>query len=812
MLNHWLSRLSSLTLLPLALSQTDYSQYVNPLIGSSGPIAGLAFGGGDIFVGAARPFGVVKVGIDTYEDNTTLNTLNGGYTPEGRVTAISMLHESGTGGYPKYGVVPQMPLTSVDAPVNLLDNTTYFQRRVGNDTARVGYFATRLENGVAVELAGARHSGIMQYIYPAGGEKHILVDVSHYLPDEKGGNSVQVFLGGEIQLDDNGRSYTGHGTWGGGWNEGAPFTVFFCGEFDSAPDQARTFRGRNTDPMARYHVFSNEPVQLPSFGNGSGGFESSGQLNDRFGALFTWSDSSSAIVRSKVGVSFISVEKACGFKDDEITSWSLNDTVEAAKEEWNRDVFSKIQVPTDDSQNRTNLVLLYSSLYFMHLMPSDRTGENPLWDSSEPSWDDFYTAWDIFRCTTTLYHIIQPAYYEEMIRSLIDIWRFEGYMPDGRSGNYNGLVQGGSDADNILADAYVRGLRGNVNWTAGYQAMVKDAEVLPYNTFSLTDPSASVKEGRGALSDWIPLGYVSSDRSTRAVSRTVEYALNDFALAQVAKDLAPGDVQKYLNRSAQWQNIWAHNFTSLGFTGFLAPRLADGMFNLTDYNPALCGECEWQSISYEATPFEYSFNIPHDMQTLIDFMGGPTAFESRLDYIFLPNTSQQDLGANGAAITTIMNIGNEPDFATMYEYHYLNKQAKSVQRSRALANQYFHDAPYGVPGNSDAGALNSWLIWAQLGLYPVVTQPLFLIGSPWFEDINITVNGNSTLRISATGLHNADSYYVQSLKINGKQWEKNWVEHDELMVTGGTVEFALGSEMRAWETGDVPPSPGHLVL
>lgn len=507
--------------------------------------------------------------------------------------------KGGTGGFPKYGVVAQMPLTDISPPVNILDNSTYLQSRVGNDTARVGYFKTTLENGVSIELSGARHSGIINYDFPSGGGKHVLVDVSHYLPDEKGGSSVQVFLGGQIDLDEDGKTYTGYGTWGGGWNEGAPFTVFFCGEFETAPDQARTFRGRNTDPMQRYYAFDGE-LQPPTFGNSS---EFSGHLNDRIGALFTWSKSTSTTVQSRVGVSFISVEKACRLKDDEIKSWSLNDTVQAAVEEWNRDVFSKVQVSTNSSRNRTELVLLYSSLYFMHLMPSDRTGENSLWDSGEPSFDDFYTLWDIFRCTTTFYHIFQPAAYERMIRSLIDIWRYEGFMPDGRSGNYNGLVQGGSNADNVLADAYVRGLRGEVNWTAGYAAMVKDAEFQPFNTFSLTDPSASVKEGRGALYDWIPLGYVSSDRSTRAVSRTVEYALNDFALAQVAKDFAPNDVAKYLNRSAQWQNIWARNFTFLNFTGFLAPRLADGSWNLTDYNPALCDECEWKSISYEATPF-----------------------------------------------------------------------------------------------------------------------------------------------------------------------------------------------------------------
>jgi putative alpha-1,2-mannosidase len=127
----------------------------------------------------------------------------------------------------------------------------------------------------------------------------------------------------------------------------------------------------------------------------------------------------------------------------------------------------------------------------------------------------------------------------------------------------------------------------------------------------------------------------------------------------------------------------------------------------------------------------------------------------------------------------------------------------------------FHDAPNGLPGNPDAGALNSWLVWQQLGLYPVVTQPVFLIGSPWFNDIKITVNSNYTLRIMANRLDNeGSSYFVQSVRINGKQWGQNWVEHDELMLTGGTVEFEMGSEMTAWESGQPPPSPGpgHLVL
>ncbi|KAI1842823.1 hypothetical protein JX266_010999 [Neoarthrinium moseri] len=808
----------------------DYSQYVNPLMGGSGPFDGLAckcspshgtidhctylrnlVGGGDIFVGGALPFGVAKVGIDTYEQNVSYSTLNGGWTPKGAVTAISMMHESGTGGFPKYGIIAQMPLTTIDPPVNILDNRTYWQNRTGDDTAKVGYFKTELENGITVEISGARHSGIIQYSFPDV-TKHILVDVSHYLPSETGGYSNQVFLGGEISI--NGSTYIGFGTYGGGWNEGAPYTVYFCGEFDTEPNQARTFRGRNTDPMTRYHTFSNEPIGQATFGSDGSNRETSGPLNDRIGAVFTWDSAATSQVRSRVGVSFISAEKACKFKDDEVKSWKLEDTVDAAVEEWNRDVLSRVQVPTDDTVNSTNLVLLYSSLYFMHLMPSDRTGENPLWDSGEPSWDDFYTLWDTFRCTVSLHHLIQPEAYESQIRSLIDIWRYEGYMPDGRSGNWNGLVQGGSNADNVLADAYIKGLRGAINWTDGYLAMKKNAEVTPYNTYSLDDETASVKEGRGALDDWINLGYVSLDNS-RCISRTVEYSLNDYALSVVAAGEAPEDVQKYLNRSAGWQRSWNHDVTSRNFSGFLTPRFSDGSWNATDYNPGLCGGCEWTSISYEGTPWEYSFTVPHDMQTLIQFMGGEAEFERRLDYIFQPNTSEQDLSANGAGITTIMNIGNEPDFATPYLYNYLNKQYKSVNQSRALANQYFHDALYGVPGNSDAGALNSWLIWQMLGLYPIVTQPVYLLESPWFSDINITINGNQTLRVTSSGDHatlGQQGYYVQSVKINGQVWDKNWFNHEDVMVNGGTIEFTVGKEPTTWESGDVPPSPGHFEL
>ncbi|KAF2843067.1 glycoside hydrolase family 92 protein [Patellaria atrata CBS 101060] len=799
--------------LPATHAQHDFTQYVNPFLGSEGVIPGQAFGGGDIFVGAALPFGVVKLGIDTYEFPTNISTLNGGYTPKGKVTGISMLHESGTGGAPKYGFPAQMPLTTIEAPVNLLDNETYWQGRVGYDVASVGYFKTNLESGITVELSASRHAGILEYTFPEG-EKHILVDTSHYLPYPNRAYDSQFYTGGELEILQNGSLYTGYSSIANGWNLGTPVIIYFCGEFDSVPNDAEAFTGRNTFPVGRhFRSFNNGTVPNPIF---EGTTARSGPLSNRVGAVFSWNNSSSVKIRSRIGVSFISTEHACAFKNDEIPSWEISPVVQAARDEWNRDVFSKIQVPVDESANRTRLAMLYSSLYFSHLIPSKRDGENPLWQSDEPSWDDFFTMWDLFRNQVALWLLIQPAYYEEMIRSLIDIWRHEGYLPDGRSGNYNGLVQGGSNADNVLADAYVKGLRGAINWTDGYLAVKKDAEVLPYFDFNPVAPLGSLKEGRGALDDWIPLGYVSADRNHLCVSKSVEYALNDFSVSQIAAGEMPGDQDIYMKRSAGWQLIWNHDAVVRNFKGSLAPRFSNGTFDET-YDLTQCGDCNWADYSYEATPFEYSFVVPHDMENLIQFMGGVSHFEDRLDYIFQPNTSNAELGANGLGITSIMNIGNEPDFATPYLYNYINKQYKSVQRSRSLGYQYFSNTTNGIPGNSDAGALNTWLVWQMLGLYPIVTTPVYLLQSPWFPDINLTVNHNHTLRIRASGLDDSDGrqgYYVQSVEINGQPWTKNWFQHSDLdiMTRGGEIAFELGPEMTMWETGEVPPSPGHVVL
>jgi predicted alpha-1,2-mannosidase len=483
--------------------------------------------------------------------------------------------------------------------------------------------------------------------------------------------------------------------------------------------------------------------------------------------------------------------------DDELPATStLQNVVDQSKDRWNKDVLSKV---TTTESNSTILTQLYTALYGMHLLPSNRTGENPNpnWNKAEPYYDDIYTFWDLFRCTTPLFQVLQPVAYEELIRSIVEVYRTDGYLPDARSSNFNGRTQGGSNADNVLADAYVKGVRGKVDWETAYAAMVKDAEVVPPNN---NDPSAkdsSTKEGRGALPDWLKLGYITT-RFTRSVSRAVEYSVNDFSLYQVAKGLGKptSEVNKYLGRSRNWRNHWDSTVSSFNTTGFLVPRKPDGTFIHQD--PMKCDGCYWGDAYYEGRPWEYTVNAHHDVAALINLGQGPQNFLRRLSTLMDP-------------LRKIYDPGNEPSFATPYLFNFINRQAESVKRARFVAKTQYDPGAGGLPGNSDAGAMQSWLLWNMIGLYPLTGQTAFLISSPWFADLKIDLGSGKSLEISSTNGGNSEAIYVQSLKVNGKSWNQNWLTWDDVFANGGKLEFVLGTEMTHWDTGAPPPSPASVA-
>ena len=196
--------------------------------------------------------------------------------------------------------------------------------------ASVGYFRTQFESGVTVELSASRHAGLHHYTYPATSEKHVLVDFSHYLPHPTRSWDSQFYTGGEIEIQPNSSTYTGFTSIAGGWCIGAPVTVYVCGEFDTPSNDAKAFKGKNTFPVSRhYRSFDNATTPFPTF---TGNSARSGPMNDRVGAVFSWDNVTE--VKSRVGISFMSVDKACAYKNSELPNWSIDDTMQAAREEW----------------------------------------------------------------------------------------------------------------------------------------------------------------------------------------------------------------------------------------------------------------------------------------------------------------------------------------------------------------------------------------------------------------------------------------------------------------------------------------------
>lgn len=611
---------------------------------------------------------MAKAGIDTsYHGLGELATdCNAGYTPLGNVTGVSMLHVTGTGGNPTYGVVSQMPLMGTLANINIADNTTYAQNRsLADETASVGHFSTTLLDGTQIDITAANHSSIIRYTFPSSSgnssssstsstttgttdaldttrnidDVHVLVDLTHALPAQNPTTQsyTQRFLRGDVHVRtgaDGNPSYYGSATYTGGWPNPEEHRYFFCSNLSTpggsslAPTSAYVeavgfdrVDGAGTFSWPYPSVFE-PPVDAPEVRSDTDVMATAGNRMG-VGALFSWRRSAAggvatanatAVVEARVGISHISVASACGYVESEVpaASSSFDDVVEQARREWESRVLSAVEVVDDGnatSRNDTLKRMLYTALYQSALMPTDKTGENPVWASNEtyPYYDDHYTIWDTYRTLLPMYHILFTGTYARVVRGLINIFAFEGFLPAGRAANWNGRVQGGTHADLVLGDAFVKSVRspvdlsssnttglgelGDVDWAQAYAAMVKDAEVLPERNADSVAFDGATKEGRGALDDYLRLGYITRNHS-RSISRGLEYPQDDFALWAVASglDASAEDQTRYLDRAGWWQNQWntnastslalSGNGTNTTFTGFAGPRNADGTFNL----------------------------------------------------------------------------------------------------------------------------------------------------------------------------------------------------------------------------------------
>ncbi|KAF4633125.1 hypothetical protein G7Y89_g4996 [Cudoniella acicularis] len=709
----------------------------------------------------------------------------GGFTTEGAlITGFSSMHDSGTGGNPSLGNFALFPYASCVG--DDVDGCKYekIQRKIpyvaSSVKASPGYFGLQLSSGISVDMTTAQHTSLFRFKFPStdaagSGSPLILLDLTD-LSDTRQDN-------GTISVDETTGRMTGNARFQPSFGIGT-FVLYFCADFSGAPvrDNGIYVNSRaSTDVKDLTLARSINGYPLP--GGGFVRFKTPGSNG----------------ILARVGVSFISSDQACSNAESEIPSFDFDGTQKAANDLW-REKISPITVSTTGVPS-SMLTNFYSGIYRTMINPQDYTGENPLWESSEPYFDSFYCIWDLFRSQMPFLTILDPATIARQIRSLIDTYRNLGWLPDCRMSLCKGYTQGGSNADNVLADAYVKNITDGIDWDTGYEAVLKDAEVEPY-FWSV--------EGRGGLDSWKNLGYIpvedfdykGTGTMTRSVSRTLEYSYNDFVITQIAAGVgAQADVEKYTSRSENWQNLYKADVTggSLAgasvFTGFLQPRYLNKTWGFqdpitcsnVDPNPnSICSLQRTAGETFESSIWEYSFFVPHDHATLITKFGGPDAFVKRLDFLHDNN---------------ITYIGNEPAFLTVFQYHYAGRPALSAKRSHFYIPAYFGIGHDGLPGNDDSGAMGSFVAFSMLGLFPNPGQDVYLITPPFFESVSIKsqVSGKTATITNVNFDPSYKNIFIQSATLNGAPYTKNWIDHSfftegkELVLTLGRTYQGFGN-------------------
>ncbi len=724
------------------------SDYIDPRIGSEGL--------GRVFIGPSAPFGMVRPGPDCTPSP------NSGWLPmPERVDGFAQVHVSGTGGGPKYGNILIQPFSGN------LTATKHHAHRL-NEEIKPGYYSTTFEeSGITTEITTTPRTTAYRISYPSDTPdkpNSLMIDAGFFLgenpvPDSR---EAQQFVGSEVQVVSD-HEIAGYSRIRGGWNNGRAYTVYFHLSSDTPFSQVATWKGDS---------ITNDPYQYDS--------------GEKTGALVSFPPGSDTI-NVKIGISFISQLKA----QRNLISESEGKDFET--------IHSELLDSWDDMMNRIKLHpstpadmkrMFYTAFYHTLIMPSDRSGENPLWtDPGVPYYDDFYALWDTYRTSMPLLAIIAPERLCDIVNSLVNIGKRDGYMPDARSGNANGRTQGGSNAEVVIADACVKGIK-SIDYEEALKMMLVDATIPPGGN--------EEAEGRGGLREYISLGYIPHG-IPRAGNRTVEYSLCDFAIYQVAHQLGHDELaDRYLKQSESWKNLWRDDYEHDGAKGFIMPRDAEG--NWLDEIPFGKSKTHkptfrytpltfegpwytpwWNMFFYEASSWEYSLSIPHDVDGLIEKCGGPKAFDQRLDTFFSKN---------------YFNVNNEPSFLSPCLYHWIGRPDKTADTIRRIIEENYNDSPTGLPGNDDSGAMSSWLMFNLAGIYPNAGHDYYIIHSPLLRSTTFSVGEGKTFSIVADNLSDTNRHIIAAT-LNGKPYNLSTLRHSDI-ISGGELRLKMGPKPSGW--------------
>ena len=718
------------------MNNYDFTKHVNLRYGVDNA--------GNTVIGPTMPNGSVNPSPDTEQGG------HSGYLTGCKIRGFSQIHASGT-GYGKYGEFLLSP------QLGLHYGLTEHDSALTDEVATCYEYSVTLTNyHIRCAVTPAEHSSIYKFTYPASEDACLLLDMAHSVPllagivnEANGISASDVAL--HIGTAESGHTcLSGSGTYAGGF--GPKHSLFFYAEVSKQPT---AFGVYDADGVSDKTCDLTKPALRSK--------------NESAGGYLRFNTTEKEDIFLKIGVSFTSIEKAKHWLAAEIPDWDYEKVKEETKALWNKEL-QKIVI-SGKTLTDGELMKFYTAIYHSMCMPRDRSDDIPGYPEGTPMIDDHYAGWDTWRTLYPLYALIKPEMVTTTVNSFIARYEKNGIVRDSFIGGQDMYPQqGGDDIDNIIADAYVKKIDG-IDWNKAYEVVKNHADNYRLGWYGyvkpVPDPSAP----------YYTLGYIPDDSvlpgteyRQMSCSYTVEQAYNDYCAATLAKDLGtPKDYETYLARSNNWTNLWNPEAAYKEFRGFIVPRNTDGSFVPLDPGKYFGS---WVEHFYEATSYNYSFFVPHDVPQLIDKCGGEAAFIQRLWH---------------GIDTGLIDYGNEPAFLASYLFAYTSKPYLITDSIDKLRDLFTVDGP---PGNDDSGAMSSWYIFSSIGFFPNAGQTIYYFTSPRYEETVLTLGNGSKLTIKAHNFSEKNKY-IQSVKVNGISYHSTMFTHDKI-AKGGIIEFTMG--------------------
>lgn len=704
----------------------DPANYVVPFIGTDGH--------GHTYPGASMPFGMVQLTPNTRIEGW--DGVSGYHYTDSTILGFSHTALSGT-GVGDYNDILVMPV--VGEPV--FSNTEYQSPfRKETEDAGAGFYKVFLDKpGVLAELTATTRVGHHRYTFPAGEQSNFIIDLVHR--DKVVDSWIEIVSDTEI------RGMRRSTNW--------------------AKDLVWYFHMEFSKPFIRSGIAIDDIIQ-------DGMTQAQSTHIKAFVGFETTADEA---IEVKVSLSSVDADGAKANMMAELPGWGFDQTRQAAFDTWN-EALKKIRVR---GGTRGQTTVFYTALYRTFLQPNTfndvdgryRGMDRAIHQSDGDTRYTVFSLWDTYRAWHPLMTIIDTTRTAEMIRTMLDMYEKGGLLPIWELGGNETYTMIGNHAISVIADAYLKGIRG-FDTDKALQAMIHSATRDHYG-----------------LDVYRQYGHIPGEKEHESISKTLEYAYNDWNIAMMAEAMDRDDVyREYIRRAQFYKNIFDP------VTGFMRPRINGGW--LEPFDPTTV---DWHFT--EANSWHYSFYVPQDISGFAQLHGGKDRLATKIEELF--TTDAPITGRDMKDITGMIGQyaqGNEPSHHMAYLFNYVNQPWRTQHYVRRIMDDLYTAAPDGLSGNEDCGQMSAWLVLSAMGFYPVSPgQPDYAIGTPWFPEVEIFLENGNSLKIFAEDVSKS-SYYIQSASLNGAAYSKSWLSHDDIL-RGGELRFVMGSRPNeSWGSRD----------